>query len=99
MVCLIKNNGATNKAFADQLQTSVAGCYSHQCSLAAGDSLGNYDHVVERLYRIMFKLQNLISASKIRRHTNLRPIPSMKTKWSFTFQMLRRYIVHQQFLE
>lgn len=99
VVCPIGENCATNKAVADLLQTPIVGCYSHRFNLAVGDILGDYDDVIESVYRIMVKLRNLIPAANLRKHTNLRPILNNKTRWSSTSQILRRYIVLQPFLE
>lgn len=53
---LIGDNCATNKAVADLLQTQLVGCYSHRFHLAVEEILGDYDDVIESVYRIMVSL-------------------------------------------
>lgn len=70
VVRTIGDSYATNKALADLLQTPQVECFSHRFNLAVGDTLENYDDVIESVYQFSIKLQNLIPVAKLKKHTN-----------------------------
>lgn len=54
---------ATNKEFADLVQRTLIGCYSHRFHLAVGDILRDCQDVTDNVSRNMIKLRNLITAA------------------------------------
>ena len=98
IVCLIGDNCNTNKALATQARRPLVGCASHRFNLAVKDQLKDYADILSNINTLMKKLKNLIPAAKLRKHTLLQPKCSNATRWSSTFEMLKRYKEIQQYL-
>lgn len=51
-----------------------------------------HESQIEEVWKIMAKLRNPISAAKIREHTHLKEKLYNATRWSYTYEMLLRYL-------
>lgn len=98
VVALIGDNTSTNKAFARCLGPFFVGCHSHRYNLAMKDILEEYEEVIEKVQAIMKKLSYQIPAAKLRRFTLLKAKQRNVTRWSSTYDMLRRYRELKEFL-
>jgi hypothetical protein len=90
-VCLIGDNCNTNKALATLARRPLVGCASHRFNLAVKDLLKEYSDLLNDINALMKKLKNLIPSAKLRKFTALRPKCSNATRWSSTYEMLKRY--------
>lgn len=91
VTCITADNAAVNKAIADVAQCHFVGCASHRYNLAVNDVLQQHDSVIQRVMRLMRKLQDLLPAAKLRRLTPLCAKVMCVTRWSSCLHMLRRY--------
>ncbi len=95
VVCLIGDNCATNKKTAELLKVPLVGCFSHKLSLEVKNMVVNdpqLKRIVDTVHEVMKTAKNVKVAMQLRKHTALHPIINNVTRWSSTFEMLRRYI-------
>lgn len=92
VVAIIGDNVSTNKALASLVGRFLIGCASHRFNLAVCDIIESNSDTVQAIRSIMVKLRTLKYAAHLRNHIDLKPILSNTTRWSSTFQMLKRYI-------
>ena len=95
----IADNENLNRAIANQLQIPMIGCYSHRLNLAVEVFLQHYEEVLSLVHSLMVKLWTLRNSAKLRRVTELRPIQRNVTRWSSTFEMLKRFTELKEFID
>lgn len=61
--------------------------------------IGDFLESVYNVHAVMVKLRELKDCGKIRELTDLNPALRNLTRWSYTFQMLERYLVFNSHLE
>lgn len=92
VAALVGDNCSTNRCFTRRVGPLFVGCYSHRYNLAMKDvislSLPEVGHVRE----LMRKLSYQIPAARLRRLTHLKAKIDNDTRWSSTYEMLKRYI-------
>ena len=93
VVALIGDNVAVNKSFARNLGIPFIGCASHRFNLAVKDILEDNQLIISKVQSIMRKLSYQIPAANLRQFTHLRAVLNNETRWSSTYQMLKRYSV------
>eukprot|EP00171_Calliarthron_tuberculosum_P001888 IDg1888t1 len=91
VVCLIGDNCATNKAIANNVEIPFIGCASHRYNLAVQILLMDEAVVLEKVHTLMSKLKTLTLGAKLFKLTNLKSKTRNATRWSSTYEMLRRY--------
>jgi hypothetical protein len=88
---LVGDNVSTNKALADRFGIPLIGCASHRLNLAVKLFFALISEPINNIDAIMKKLSNLKAAGRLRKHTLLTPIRRNATRWSSTYQMLKRW--------
>ena len=69
----------------------MIGCASHRLNLAVNKYLQPFEPMLSKIHSIMLKLKSLKRSANLRKKTPLRPILRNKTRWSSTFEMLKRF--------
>jgi len=95
---LVADNCSTNTSLADLMQVPFIGCKSHKLNLACRVYLQKIDGLVQLVRAAMKNLSKLKSAGELRKFTLKAPKKDNVTRWSSTFEMLRRYELLSAFL-
>ncbi|POM77766.1 Hypothetical protein PHPALM_4795, partial [Phytophthora palmivora] len=96
---IVGDNCAVNGAVADKLQVPMVGCASHRLNLAVNLLLAGDDDLLNKVQKLMCKIKNsLLVSAKLRRKTHLHPVLNQDTRWSSTFDMVKRYFELKEFL-
>lgn len=98
VVAMVGDNENTNKAFARLAGCPFIGCASHRFNLAMKDIISEYRDEITKVNDLMKKLSYQIPAAKLRRFTHLKAKISNETRWSSTYNMLKRYIEIKEYL-
>lgn len=96
---IVADNASVNKSLSDLLNVPFIGCASHRFNLAVNQHLEQYESVIEVVHKLMIKLKTIKQAGKLRRSTPLEPIIRNKTRWSSTYEMLKRFFILQDFID
>lgn len=91
VVALCGDNCATNKALSRKAGCGFVGCGSHRFNLAVKDMLECHADLLSNIRGLMQKLRTPTIAARLRRKTFLKAKLSNETRWSSSFEMLRRY--------
>ena len=67
-------------------------------NLAVNMFMNNYEDLLDKIHATMLKMSSLKKSGALRKLTPLRPVLRNKTRWSATFEMVKRYTVLQQFI-
>ena len=98
-VCgLVGDNVSTNRRFSKKTGVPLVGFASHRLNLAIKDILKFHEVLLNKLNRLMSKLRNLLLSAKLRKLTTLRPKLRNVTRWSSTYDVLRRHKELKPFL-
>ena len=87
---LIGDNCSVNKRVATNCSVPLIGCASHRYNLAVQTRLAQNEPLLEKIHKLMTKLKHGLSAAKLRRLTPLAAVNRNKTRWSSSFDMLKR---------
>lgn len=93
VVALIGDNCSVNQSISAKLGIPLIGCASHRFQLAVQEILKDYEVVIGEVNSLMVKLRTPILAAKLRRVTHLKAKLRNQTRWSSTFEMLKRHIL------
>lgn len=74
-------------------------CAIHQFHLAMQDLANKHEDAVKKDHQLMTKLRTFKCLAYIRTLTVLKPIICKVTRWSSTFEMIKRYIQLKAHLE
>jgi hypothetical protein len=96
---IVADNAAVNRSLSDLLNVPFVGCASHRFNLAVNRYLETYEPVIEKVHQLMTKLRTIKQAGKLRRKTNLQPVIRNKTRWSSTFEMVKRFFTLEDFID
>jgi hypothetical protein len=99
LVYLVGDNAPVNTCLADLLEVPFIGCASHRFNLACKTYLEEYEETLSKISRLMFTLRNVKQAGKLRTKTKLSAVPRNDTRWSSTFQMLKRFFEIKDFID
>ena len=91
LLFLVGDNAPVNKSLANLLGVPFIGCASHRFNLACKMYLVPFESSLSKINDLMKTLGNIKQAAKLRKSTDLEPIKRNVTRWSSTFQMLRRF--------
>ncbi|KAF1331975.1 hypothetical protein FI667_g3996, partial [Globisporangium splendens] len=89
---IVADNCATNQAIAKKLSVPLVGCASHHFNLAMTRYLSDYQDLIDSIQGLCVQLRQPNNSAALAQHTSLRPLKANATRWSSTYQMLRRYV-------
>jgi hypothetical protein len=99
LIYLVADNAAANTCLADLLGIPMIGCASHRFNLACKKYLKSSEEVLQKIQSLMTTLQQVKQAGKLRNKTDLEPIIRNVTRWSSTYEMLKRFFRLQEFID
>lgn len=98
VTAIIGDNCNTNTCMAKLVGTHFIGCASHRFNLAMKLFIERSNIVFDKINSIMQKLQNHNLSIGLQEFTHLKPKPRNITRWSSTFNMIKRYTRIREFL-
>jgi len=99
LVYLVGDNAPVNTCLSDLLGVPFIGCASHRFNLACKKYLEEYEESLSKISRLMLTLRNVKQAGKLRTKTKLSAVLRNDTRWSSTFQMLKRFFEIKDFID
>ena len=99
MIYLVADNAAVNTRLADLLVIPMIGCASHRFNLACKKYLESSEVVLQKIQFLMTTLRQVKQAGKLRTKTDLNPIIRNVTRWSSTFEMVKRFLRLLEFID
>ena len=95
------DNCSVNIKFAQNLGIPFVGCASHRLNLAICRLCDKeeYSYLIQKVNVLMDKLTTLKNASILRKKTHLNPEKRNYTRWSSTYNMLKKYKKLSPFLQ
>ncbi|KAG4052697.1 hypothetical protein PC123_g12128 [Phytophthora cactorum] len=88
---LVADNCSTNQRIATLPELPLVCCASHRYNLAINRYLAAYEPELTAQNQLMVKLRHCNNAAELSKFTDLKPIKRNVTRWSSTFEMVRRY--------
>ncbi|KAG6599843.1 Phosphoenolpyruvate carboxykinase [Phytophthora cinnamomi] len=88
---LVGDNCATNRRIATLMELPLVGCASHRYNLAVNRYLAAYESELAAVNSLMVQLRHVNNAAELAKYTDLKPVKRNVTRWSSTFEMVRRY--------
>jgi hypothetical protein len=99
IMAVIGDNCSTNKSLAKKLQVPLIGCRSHILNLAINDYFKNYKEELDKVRILMDKLCTLKNSAILEHFTLLKPVQRNTTRWSSTYEMVKRYFRLEPYLK
>jgi hypothetical protein len=99
LIYLVGDNAPVNTCISDLLEVPFIGCASHRFNLACKKYLEEYEESLSKISRLMVTLRNVKQAGKLRTKTKLSPVLRNDTRWSSTYQMLKRFFEIKDFID
>jgi hypothetical protein len=99
LIYLVADNAAVNTRLADLLGIAMIGCASHRFNLACKKYLESNEEVLQKIQSLMTTLRQVKQAGKLRTKTDLEPIIRNVTRWSSTFEMVKRFLRLLEFID
>jgi hypothetical protein len=99
LIYLVGDNAPVNTCLSDLLEVPFIGCASHRFNLACKKYLKEYEESLSKISRLMVTLRNVKQAGKLRTKTKLSPVLRNDTRWSSTYQMLKRFFELKDFID
>lgn len=93
-VCVLSaDNCETNRSISRKTNIPLVGCSSHKFNLAVKHHLESPEHrgAIKAVHDLMVELRKLKNAAKLRKLGVQAPKLENETRWSSTFNMLKRY--------
>ncbi|ETN20254.1 hypothetical protein PPTG_03293 [Phytophthora nicotianae INRA-310] len=84
-------HASVNVAIARKTSVSVIGCTSHRMNLAMQALMSDYTDLLEKVHRLMSKLNTIQNRHRLREADALMPTFGNATGWSSTFAIIDRY--------
>ncbi|EGZ22580.1 hypothetical protein PHYSODRAFT_285754 [Phytophthora sojae] len=97
---LVADNCAVNRRLATLMSVPLVGCASHRLNSKA--DMASHEEDLAAVQALMVKLRTLICQTTVSANvlkTPLRPVIRQDTRWSSTFEMVRRYLQLLEFLD
>jgi hypothetical protein len=88
---IVADNCNCNKSIAELLKKPMIGCASHRLNLGVKNYYAEHEALLGKVNALMYKLNTLKNAGRLRRITHLSGRRRNFTRWSSTFLMLKRY--------
>jgi BED zinc finger len=101
ILCLVGDNCAVNKKMAADLGVPILGCASHKFNLAVRvwiKSQPQLAMIINKVSMVMKKASTLKVAAKLRQLTAYSTVRENDTRWSSTYQMIKRFFKIQSHL-
>ena len=99
LIYLVADNAAVNTRLSDLLGIPMIGCASHRFNLACKKYLEDSENVIQKIHSLMVNLRQVKQAGKLRTKTPLEPVIRNATRWSSTYEMLKRFFRLQEFID
>ena len=99
--CFVGDNCETNQSVSRKTGIALIGCYSHKLNLAVKKHLENSEEkvAVHAVHNLMVELRTLKNAARLRKlGLNLATLDN-DTRWSSTYEMIKRYLEIIEFVE
>ncbi|ETM41456.1 hypothetical protein L914_12767, partial [Phytophthora nicotianae] len=84
-------HASVNVAIARKTSVPMIGCASHQMNLAMQALMSDYTDLLEKVHRLMSKLNTIQNRHRLREADALMPTFGIATRWSSTFAIIDRY--------
>ncbi|KAL0217431.1 hypothetical protein RCL1_008012 [Eukaryota sp. TZLM3-RCL] len=99
-VCFITGDKcATNKKLANLIEVPLVGCVSHRWALEMKKYGTEFENVLKKIDQLFSLLRTAKRTLILRTLTNLRPQRRNATRWSSSFQMIKRFKALYHFLD
>jgi hypothetical protein len=99
LVYLVGDNAPVNTCLSDLLEVPFIGCASHRFDMACKKYLEDYEESLSKISCLMGTLRNVKQAGKLRTKKKLSAVLRNDTRWSSTFQMLKRFLEIKDFID
>ena len=99
LIYLVADNASVNTCLANLLGIPMIGCASHRFNLACKKYLQESEVIIQKIQCLMTTLRQVKQAGKLRTKTPLEPIIRNETRWSSTYEMLKRFTRLQEFID
>jgi len=99
LIFMVGDNAPVNKSLADLLGVPFIGCASHRFNLACRHYLDPFETSITKINDLMKTLCNIKQAGKLRKKTNLEPVKRNVTRWSSTYEMVKRFFEIKTFID
>jgi hypothetical protein len=86
-----------NTCLADLIP--MIGCASHRFNLACKKYLESREGVLQKIQALMTTLRQIKQAGKLRNKTDLEPVSRNTTRWSSTYEMVKRFFRLLEFID
>ncbi|ETP05005.1 hypothetical protein F441_18303 [Phytophthora nicotianae CJ01A1] len=96
---VVGDNCSVNRSLAILMRVPLVGCASHRLNRAVQHYLLQHEEDLAAVQALMIKLKTLTQSAKLRQKTELRPVIRQTTRWSSTFDMVKRYFELLEFLD
>jgi len=90
---LAGDNCATNQSVPKKLGVPLIGCASHRFNLTVIRYLADSNGMIAQTQKLMTHLRLPNNAAELARHTHLRAVRHIATRWSSVFDMFDRYLM------
>ena len=90
---LVADNCNTNKALSRIANIPMIGCASHRLNLACKLMLEEYSEELKLIHEFMVFVSTQANNKKLREITDLCPVERNTTRWSSSFEMIKRYLL------
>ena len=89
---IVADNEPLNESIVDKLQKPLLSCHPYRLHLAVKNILSlPCSHFLTKVQKVMKKLTNLKKSAALRQKTKLRRVLGTETRWSSTYELLKRY--------
>lgn len=99
LLFLVGDNAPVNTRLSNLLDVSFVGCASHRFNLACQKFLQPYETMLLGIHSLMVTLSTIKQAGKLRLKTKLEPVKRNATRWSSTYDMLKRFFQLLEFID
>ncbi|KAL0248210.1 hypothetical protein GEMRC1_003446 [Eukaryota sp. GEM-RC1] len=93
---VVADNAEVNSRLSRQNDVPMIGCYSHRLALEIKLFLEPFKPLLEKIDALFTTMRTVKCAMILKHLTSLKPVKRNTTRWSSTFEMLKRYL---RFLE
>jgi hypothetical protein len=99
LCAIVGDNCRVNKCLATKLDIPLIGCRSHIFNLAVNAHLKEYKVVLTKINKVMKKLKSASNYVTLLEVCPLKSINQNDTRWSSTYDMLKRYFELEPFVK
>ena len=99
LIYLVADNASVNTCLADLIGIPMIGCASHRFTLACKKYLESREGVLQKIQALMTTLRQIKQSGKLRTKTDLEPVSRNTTRWSSTYEMVKRFFRLLEFID